>query len=84
MSARYEYAVLLSHASETTIPGLVIPVPGALIDANAEARRTASATGTKALIVRREADGPWLTGAGLTPQAALDKGAADGWRGWVP
>jgi hypothetical protein len=84
MTTRYEYAILLSHATETAIPGLVIPTPDITTsdDVTIEAVRVARAVGVRAIVMRSKGEGGWLTRQGLTPQEALDKGAADGWKGW--
>lgn len=85
MSPRYEYGVLFSHASETTIPSLVIGGYTDRATAADYAAYGARAVGVRATTCRRASpDEEWRTSKGLTPVEALREGEADGWKGWLP
>lgn len=76
------YAVLLSHSSETTRPGLVEPERfDRATDASSAGHRAAKAVGVAYTVVRETADG-WVTRWGKTPSEALRDFFADQHRWW--
>lgn len=79
-----EYGVLFSHASEDTVPGLVVTGFPSRTKATSHAASICRASGVRALILwRATGDDPWAATNGLGAPDALRDGIERGWRGWI-